>query len=280
MTGVEGAIVVGVDGSEESERAVRWAATEAGLRKAHLHLVHGFAPQLEYEGTGLAMPQEVIASLVHAARDILDQRAATARQVAGDVPVTTETAQNLPVPLLLELSRRARMIVLGSSGSGGFTGMRIGSTASAVAAHARCPVVVVRGTAGEGPVVVGVDGSPVSERAIAAAFDEASWRQAPLVAVHAFVDVEYISGWHATEEEERAVLAESLAGWREKYPDVGVERIAVLDRPRHQLLDWSQRAQLVVVGSRGRGGLPGLLLGSTSQALIQHAHCPVMVVRP
>jgi nucleotide-binding universal stress UspA family protein len=168
--------------------------------------------------------------------------------------------------------------------------MLVGSPAVSVAAHGECPVVVVRaGDDGvirtEGPVVAGVDGSPTSIRALGAAFDEASWRGARLVAVHSWQDSDYVPeyvalGAEPAEEERARVLAESLAGWQEKYPDVEVERVVVKDRPRHQLLERSATAQLVVVGSRGRGGFKGLLLGSTSQALVYHAGCPVLVVRP
>jgi nucleotide-binding universal stress UspA family protein len=107
--------------------------------------------------------------------------------------------------------------------------------------------------------------------------------------VHAWSDDTYAGGdetnrnladWDATEGDEQRVLAERLAGWQEKYPGVEVRRELVRDRPRHALLEWSATAQLVVVGSRGRGGFRGMLLGSTSQALVQHAHCPVLVVRP
>jgi nucleotide-binding universal stress UspA family protein len=156
-------------------------------------------------------------------------------------------------------------------------------------------VAVIRGRHGtanvpeSGPVVVGVDGSPASELAIAAAFEEASSRRAPLIAVHAWSDVTYedfygtvriVPQWESLEEDEERLLAQRLAGWQEKYPDVEIRRVLRRDRPRHALLEAAEKAQLVVVGSRGRGGFTGMLLGSTSQALVQHAGCPVLVVRP
>jgi nucleotide-binding universal stress UspA family protein len=136
--------------------------------------------------------------------------------------------------------------------------------------------------------VVGIDGSPVGEDAIAVAFEEASLRGVPLVAVHAWSDVTYdvygverlVNEWPAIEDGEERALAERLAGWQEKYPDVEIRRVLRRDRPRHALLEAAEKAQLVVVGSRGRGGFTGMLLGSTSQALVQHAGCPVLVVRP
>jgi nucleotide-binding universal stress UspA family protein len=114
-------------------------------------------------------------------------------------------------------------------------------------------------------------------------------RSVPLIAVHAWSDVTYddmygtariVAEWESLEEGEERLLAQRLAGWQEKYPDVEIRRDLVRDRPRHALLDWSMEAQLLVVGSRGRGGFRGMLLGSTSQALVQHAQCPVLVVRP
>jgi nucleotide-binding universal stress UspA family protein len=136
--------------------------------------------------------------------------------------------------------------------------------------------------------VVGIDGTPASEAAIAFAFAQASAHGADLVAVHAWTDVvpeaEYLSGAAALDFgpfEERAaeILDERLAGWQEKYPDVHVRRQLVRDRAASVLLRHGEHARLLVVGSRGRGGFRGLLLGSTSQQLLHHATCPVAVVR-
>ncbi|KAA9152167.1 universal stress protein [Amycolatopsis acidicola] len=289
MTDATGAIVAGVDGSDEARRAVRWAAEEAGRRNLPLHLV--FAQ----EAVAITLPasQSLFDQIEEYAAEELEKAARIARETRPGVTVTQERSRQVPVPALLELSERAHTIVLGASGRGGFTGMLIGSTAVAVAARAACPVAVIRRRpdgepASSGPVVVGVDGSPTSERALAVAFDEASWLGVPLVAVHAWNDVDYLSGLSAdyplpepgSGNEEQRVLAESMAGWQEKYPDVHIERVIARDRPRTLLLEQSQQAQLVVVGSRGRGGFTGLLLGSTSQALLHHAGCPVLVVRP
>jgi nucleotide-binding universal stress UspA family protein len=136
--------------------------------------------------------------------------------------------------------------------------------------------------------VVGVSGAPSSESAIAFTFDAASLCGVPLVAVHAWTDVSsrptlgppVTHEWPVIEGDERRLLAERLAGWQEKYPDVHVDRVVTEDRPAYSLLRAAEGAQLVVVGTRGRGGLRGLLLGSTSQALLHHASCPVVVARP
>jgi nucleotide-binding universal stress UspA family protein len=194
------------------------------------------------------------------------------------------------VPVLQAESTRAELVVLGDRGLGGFTGLLIGSVATGLSAHASCPVVVVRGPEPDGavprqePVVVGIDGSPLSEAAVAFAFEAAARRRVPLVAVHAWRDLLVdptlapLVDWDAAEVDEREVLAERLAGWGGTYSDVAVRRLVVRDRPARALVDESRRAQLVVVGSRGRGGFTGLLLGSVSQALVHHAHCPVAVV--
>jgi nucleotide-binding universal stress UspA family protein len=281
-------IVAGVDGSESALNATRWAAAEAKRRGLDLRVVHVWGVTGGYYGGGLPLPASVVDALEQDAQRVLDEAVATARETEPDLAVTGEMPCLAPIPHLVELSRTARMIVLGSTGRGGFTGMLLGSTAVAVSAHAHCPVAVIRGQEHSGPVVVGIDGSAASEPAIEVAFDEASQREVPLVALHVWSDLDYDSAFGSTRylaggeglgEEEQRVLAESLAGWQEKYPDVVVQRVVVRDRARDQLLEWSKRAALVVVGCRGRGGFRGLLLGSTSQALIHHAECPVLVTR-
>ncbi len=282
--GMADEIVVGVDGSAAALEAVRWAAGEAAPRKLALRLVYAADVTGGRFDGGLPVPQSSFDELQRAGQQLLADAAA----VAGEVTVSTEMPLEPPVPLLLECSRTARMVVLGSSGRGGFTGMLAGSTAVSVSAHASCPVAVVRGRPdAAGPVVVGVDGSPTSEEALKVAIDEAAWREVPLVAVHAWSDADYgvplptaDLDWAEVEREQQRLLAERLAGRQERYPDVRVERVVVRDRPRDELLARSRDAQLVVVGSRGRGGFRGLVLGSTSQALIHHADCPVLVVRP
>ncbi|WP_189226392.1 universal stress protein, partial [Saccharothrix coeruleofusca] len=133
----------------------------------------------------------------------------------------------------------------------------------------------------DGAVVVGVDGSPVSEQAVAFAFEQASSRAAPLTALIAWTDLPTGGvDWARVEQERRRLLAERLAGWQEKYPDVRVTRVVVRDRPVRALLAAARGARLLVVGSRGAGGFQGMLLGSTSQALVSHAPCPLAVVRP
>jgi nucleotide-binding universal stress UspA family protein len=222
----------------------------------------------------------------------LTQARDAAGQTVADVAVDTILEVASPVTALAEESRNASVVVLGSRGLGGFTGLLVGSTAVELASRGWCPVVVVRGddtqpSRTEGPVVVGVDGTKLSEAALEFAFAEAQERDTELVAVHAWMDF-LEDAFPATvaafevptlAREAKDTLTERLAGWQKNYPDVQVTREVVRGRPTQALLRFADEAQLVVVGSRGRGGFRGLLLGSTSQHLLRHAPCPVAVVR-
>jgi len=281
-------IVVGVDGSASSTAAVRWAAAEAARHRVPLKLVHAYLlPSRGYPEVVLS-GYEVRRALEEQGRQWLAEAEAVARGTA-DVEVSVSLEHSGAAGAMVWESKRARLVVLGSRGLGGFTGMIVGSVAVAVVAHGECPVVVVREEApAEGPVVVGIDGSPASEQAIGFAFEAASMRDTTLVAVHAWsefaVDGPFgdriTADWAQVEDEERRVLAERLAGWQEKFPDVRVDRVVVRERPARALLTLAAGAALVVVGSRGRGGFKGMLLGSTSQTLVHHAPCPLAVVRP
>ncbi len=290
-------VVVGVDGSESAARAVRWAAAEAALRHAPLRLVSVFTavPPGRFGDPSLSGPYR--RHLVEAGHAALDAAAGVAGEVAPGVEVQPDLREGFPVPALLSASGDAVLTVVGSRGLGGFTGLLAGSVAVALAAHGGSPVVVVRGDEvapaavgaeppDERPVLVGVDGSPASEAAIGLAFDEASLRGAPLQALHTWLDHGLVPAlaaridWAALETEEHALLAQRLAGWSQKYPDVDVRGVIECDRPGRAVVAASTAAQLVVVGSRGRGGGAGLFLGSVSHALLHHAHCPVMVARP
>jgi nucleotide-binding universal stress UspA family protein len=284
-------VVAGVDGSECGLQAVRWAAAEALRRQLPLRLVAAHA----WPSGGLVGDPGLGVDYRAVLRDVvlghLATAAADARQVAPELDIEQVEVTGYPVPVLLGESAHAEIVVLGDRGLGGFTGLLIGSVAVEVTAHASCPVIVVRGSEPDRtgprpqPVVVGVDGSPTSEAATAFAFEAASLRRVPLVAVHVWRDVLVdatmapLLDWNVIDSDEREVLAERLAGWTEKYPDVPVRRLVARDRPARALVEESGRAQLVVVGSRGRGGFHGLLLGSVSQALLHNAHCPVAVVR-
>lgn len=280
-------IVVGVDGSESALTAVRWAAREAVRRRLPLRLVQAFSwPNVRHlgdPGPGFDY-HEVLLRAAH-------EQVSAAAAAGPGVELEQQIAAGYPIPMLEDESRHAQLLVLGHRGLGGVTGLLLGSVTAALATHAACPVVVVPDAEppdilARPPVVVGVDGTPNSEAALAFAFDAADARRVPLIAVHTWweshVDpvLDVVLDWDAIEADEREVLAERLAGWGEKYPDVLVQRIVARDRPARRLLDQARNAQLVVVGSRGRGSLSCLFLGSVSHALLHHAPCPVAIVRP
>lgn len=292
-------MTVGVDGSPPSARAVRWAAATASGRRLGLHLVHAvdFAPPSLFTSSGLAnlpifRPSQVFEWAEDDARAVVSAAEEVARATAPDLRITHEIAVTGSAKWLVELSKRSAAIVLGATGSTRLGEAFLGSTPVAVIGHAACPVVVVRGPAptlpDRRPVVVGLDGSALSTKAVEAAFAEASWRGVDLIVVHAWSDVHpgTIESIPVDfdpmifEESEHAVVSECLAGFGERFPDVTAHRKIYIDGPRAHLQAWSKQAQLLVVGSRGRGGFTGLVLGSTSNTLVREAHCPVMVVRP
>ena len=225
------------------------------------------------------------------ARQVLEHAQKMLRSNLGESELSsirTEVLHGYAVAALIGASHDASMLVVGSRGMGAFGRAVLGSVSSGVVHHARCPVAIVHADEAQAPdrtspVLLGIDGSPASEAATALAFDEASRRQVDLVALHAWSDVGVYPvvgmGWHEYEDEGHEVLGERLAGWQEQYPDVHVRRRIVCDRPARSLIDESQQAQLVVVGSHGRGGFPGMLLGSVSTAVAESATAPVIVVR-
>ena len=284
-------VVVGVDGSDSALRAVRWAAAYATRHGSPLRLVHVYLAPISLPGG--VFDQSVVrrAMRMQGRKWLRDARLAAEETVPADrLEVTLRSAPI--VPALVEESRAAALVVLGTRGLGGFSGLLLGSTGSSLAGHTPCPLVVVRGeesVPAPGPVVVGVDGTQTSESAIAFAFAEAAGRDRHLVAVHTWaepaVDAVLLGRTGSPPDCEPAqqaayeVLAERLAGWQEKYPEVRVTREVVRDHPWRALLRHADGAALVVVGTRGRGGFRGLVLGSTSRHLLHHAPCPVAVVR-
>lgn len=278
-------VVVGIDGSDEALDAVRWAAAEAVRRRAALRLVGAVDwPRGGHVGDIGINYQRVF---VDTAREQVKAAGVVAREAVPGIDAEEQVVIGFPIPVLRSEARRAELVVLGSRGLGGVTGLLVGSVAVALASQAECPVVVVRGEGGDphGPVVVGVDGSPLSEAALAYAFDTAAARGVGLVAVHAWSDglldpsLAALVDWSEMESDETALLAERLAGWSSRYPDVAVERVVRRDRPANALLEQAEKAQLVVVGSRGRGSVAGLILGSVSHALLHRSPCPVVIVR-
>lgn len=281
-----GPVVAGTDGSPSSIVAVEVAAREARRRGVPLRLVHAYTQIFLEPGLPL-MPEE----LRQAAEEIVADAAACAHVAEPDVDVTAEAEPGEPLGVLTEESRSADLVVVGKRGRNAFTGLLLGSTSVQLAAHAHCPVLVTRGRAEpDGPVVLGVDGSAAGERAVDFAFAEAALRRTGLLAVHAWTPwntqaplpddpaAAYRARPGELAAQEERLLAETISGRSEKYPDVEVEQRSVRGETRKELIDASAEAQLLVVGTRGRGGFTGLMLGSVSQAVLHHAHCSVVVV--
>ncbi|CAB0571621.1 universal stress protein [Corynebacterium diphtheriae] len=292
----ENIVVVAVDGSEASQNAVRWAANTANKRGVPLRLAASYTmPQFLY-AEGMVPPQELFDELQSETVDMIEAARVVAHEVAPDIKIGYVIAEGSPIDMLLDMSSDVTMIVMGSRGLGGLSGMVMGSVSAAVVSHADCPVVVVRSdnhvteTNKYGPVVVGVDGSDVSQRATEFAFEEAQARGAKLVAIHTWMDMQVqasLAGlaaaqqeWEIIEKEQTTLLKDRLQPLLERFPDVEVEMVITRDRPVRALEDCAHNAQLLVVGSHGRGGFRGMLLGSTSRALLQSAPCPMVVVRP
>jgi nucleotide-binding universal stress UspA family protein len=282
-------VVVGVDGSAGSLAAVAVAANETALRHRPLRVVHAFI--WPYFDIPLGPPPAGLpeGGLRHAAERLLAEAVDCARAAAPEVTVTGELVTGGAAAVLERESHAAALVVIGDRGLGGFTGLLVGSVAVQLAAHAACPILVVRGDpARHGEILLGVDGSPVNQPAVGYAFEEAALRGVALTALHAWTHpvanepgdmLELVYDLTEVETDETRLLAEALAGWREKYPEVVVHRRVVRQRTRAALINASSRAQLVVVGARGRGGFAGLLLGSVSQAILHHADCPVAIIR-
>jgi nucleotide-binding universal stress UspA family protein len=281
-------ILVGYDGSRYAEVALNWAMAEAGRRDVPVRLVYVYewASTVVPVPAGSAWPDPAVR---HETATTIDAIVARVRAAHPEVAVQGMVVDGNVVSCLRKLSEHARLVVLGDRGLGGFTGLLAGSVAVGVAAHAACPVVVVRGCAPHAqPVVVGVDESPDSDHAIGFAFEQAATRGVGLVAVRAWQPPPVLrrSGIRSLtydvnelEAAQRRLVGQALDGWLDKYPEVAVTVRLMPSTAAHALIAASGDAQLVVVGSRGRGGFHGLLLGSVARQLIHHAHCPVAVVR-
>jgi nucleotide-binding universal stress UspA family protein len=283
-------IIVGIDGSPASDAAVSWAAHDAAIRGLPLTLVHvenPAAPTWSQAPILEESPEQQEAE----GRSLLANASTIARDAIGDTAQTQingELLSSATVPTLVDQSKDAELIVVGSRGRGALSRSLLGSVSSGLIRHAHCPVALIGDVDPQSPqltpapVLVGVDGS-TSDLATAIAFEEASLRNADLIALHAWNDIDMNSipgyDWSPTTAKEGHLLDKALVGWQERYPDVSVHKQLVSDRAAHALVDASESAQLVVVGSHGSGAFAGMLLGSVSNAVVQAVHRPVIVAR-
>ncbi|GAA1408594.1 universal stress protein [Catellatospora coxensis] len=284
------AIVVGVDGSPESDDALHWAASEAAVRGCGLRLLHAaYLPTLTGHESG-TLSTATDQALVAAGRHLLAETMSALDRQTPNLPVTSEVRWGRPADVLAEAGAEAVMVVVGDRGRGGFASLLLGSTSLRTAMRAPCPVAVVRcgrqadpaDDIGRGRVVVGVDGSARSAAAAMLAFEEAALHQADVNAVHVTAapprEVSATLRWGEQERTDgEKLLDEATAAARLAHPTVSVDYTVVIGNPAATLIDQCVGARLAVVGTRGRGGFTGLLLGSVSQTLLHHASCPVLI---
>lgn len=290
-----GAILVGVDGSAAALGAVRWAARDAALRNAPLALVHvvdapipgwfQVTPRTDFRQWHGKRARKFIKAAIRVAEQSAGER--------GPVKIESKVLYSAAVPALVALSSEVEMVVLGGHGHGALAYRPLGSVTSGLVYHAHCPVAVIRDEqaqfrrAADAAVLVGIDGSPASEAATAIAFEQALRRGVRLVALHAWDDPRVAASgtlfqdakWDARLSAEEEVLAERLAGWHDRYPDVGIRRRIEIGEPVRWLLEAAEQAQLLVVGSHGRGAFAGKVLGSVGASVVHRAKIPVIVAR-
>jgi nucleotide-binding universal stress UspA family protein len=278
MTWMTEGVVVGYDGSPGSELALRWAAREASDRGTTLTVCHAWAP----EDLALAIEPPLFDLALRQGEEIVQQGLVHAEPFAGPGGVQPLLAAGSPARVLCQQSGTAGLVVVGSRGHGRLAGLLLGSVAWQLAGHGQGRIVIVRGPAGRanggpGPVVAAVDGSPASRAVLEFAAEEAALRHVPVLAVCALADAPASLGGARKMEEEFTSL---LTAWEKQHHAVTVLRQVSQSSPRTALLAAGAEAQMIIAGARGRGGIPGMTLGSAAAALLHYAACPVGIVRP
>ncbi|MBL3700406.1 universal stress protein [Leucobacter luti] len=275
--------LIGVDGSEQSRVALAWGLARATERGATVQLLH------VADDSFLSESVAFLSEAQKASEQMLEAEVAYARSLGFTGEISGSAVVGHPIAEVEEASKSADLLILGQHSGTRFAGSFFGTRAVKVAATAHCPVAViptVDATPNAG-VVVGIDGSEASQRAIAYAAEEASFRGAPLIAVYAWMPpltpgLEYLWSEELVESQRSAAeeaIAIGVAGLAERYPDLEVRREIIQAPPVAALVQAAEGAQLLVVGSRGRGGISRLLLGSVSHGVLQALPCPVIVTR-
>ncbi|MCY7395272.1 MAG: universal stress protein [Nocardioides sp.] len=279
-------MVGGIDGAAASDEALAWATEEAVRRDLTLHCFGASEREVPFPGDELVLPHHFSFGSPDRTAELVADAVATAQRASPRLEVTSQVVAGFAAATLVALSVHADTIVIGNRGHGVLAAALMGSVATQVTTHARCPVVVVREPepmpSGLDGVVIGVDTGSTSKPALAYAFQQASDRGCRLDVVHVWWSTvptgltDDVRRDQVTRQE--VGLAKMLAGWTEKYPDVAVHRHLPIGPTVNTLVEESLQSQLLVVGSRGRGGFRRLLLGSVGQGVLQHARCPVAVV--
>jgi nucleotide-binding universal stress UspA family protein len=286
----KGAVVVGYDATQHSDAALDWAVRYATDHGRPLLIVHAAGVPVVYDtfsGTNESRKEMRIAG-----RQTTDRGLVRVRERAPALEVDVHMALGNAHDALLSAAAEADLLVVGSRGRGSIASLLLGSVSVDVSSHAPCPVVVVRpekDRARFGPyvgrIVVGVDGSDASMAALDFAYELASTEFKPLAIVHAwgasgvYKDLMSYEARLETAEEHELQVAESIAGYAEKYPDVMATQHQDEDDPSRTLVTASEDADTIVVGSRGRHDAAAVVFGSVSRFVVEHAHCPVIVVR-
>jgi nucleotide-binding universal stress UspA family protein len=285
-TATHGRIVIGVDGSGHAGRALRWAVDQALLEHRGLTLVHVISPS----DAALLAPDDdshAMAGLPEATREVVARAHADVARKAPDLDVTDLVRVGDPREVLIDASRDAALVVLGSRGRGRLRSLLLGSVSAAVSQHAACPVIVHRpGNPGivRNGVLVGVDQSERSLPVLAFAFRIAAQRDLPLTILNCYSEVLVPAGPVVTVlppadvEDQRRGLAEVVAGFAEHYPEVRTQIEVSRGVPAVDLAHRAEKMNLLVVGAH-HGGVAGVVLfGSVSTGALEHATCPVAVV--
>lgn len=277
-------IIVGVNGSAGSEAALTWALQRASRHKLPVILLYAIdddwiSPDFQY--------QEVVRE---SGMELLQRAQGSARAQAPDVAVEVQLRHGNAGAALREASRQASLVVVGAHDRHWLDGGPLTDRALQVVSASDSPVAVIPPVpaAGRPGVVVGVDGSEESLQAVSFAAAEADRAREELTVVLAvrsparWMEHKLPTGGLAETaiEEDRVVLAESVAGLGDRYPDLVIhQRLETEGEPAKALVNIGREAQLLVIGSRGRGGFARLLLGSTAHAILLEVPCPTIVTR-